>query len=85
MQTLEKQSHVRPALSHSLLVVYDRGEAPGYDVSYDSRLAHPARTPRGQGQDEGFMGSSPVGMDVAIPEPRQRMFAQPSILSCGHP
>jgi len=46
MQTLEIPLHVRPALSHSLFVVYDRGEAPGYDVACDSRLAHPAIKPR---------------------------------------
>jgi len=42
MQTPEIRSQVRPAFSHPLFVVYERGEAPGYDVSYDSRLAHPA-------------------------------------------
>lgn len=41
MQTPEKRSQVRPAPSHSLFVVYDRGEAPGYEVSYDSRVAIP--------------------------------------------
>jgi hypothetical protein len=41
MQTPEKRSQVRPASSHSLFVVYDRGEAPGYEVSYDSRVAIP--------------------------------------------
>jgi hypothetical protein len=42
MHTPEIPLHVRPALSHSLFVVYDRGEAPGYDVACDSWLAHPA-------------------------------------------
>lgn len=36
MQTPEIPSQVRPALWHSLFVVYDRGEAPGYDVACDS-------------------------------------------------
>jgi hypothetical protein len=39
MHTPEIRSHVRPALSHSLFVVYERGEAPGYGAW---SLAHPA-------------------------------------------
>jgi hypothetical protein len=45
MQTPEIPLQVRPALSHSLFVVYDLGDAPGYDVAYDSWLAHPAINP----------------------------------------
>jgi len=45
MQTPESPFHARPALLHSVSVVYDRGEAPGYDVAYDSWLAHPAINP----------------------------------------
>lgn len=39
MHTPENRSHVRPALSHSLFVVYERGEAPGYGAC---SLAQPA-------------------------------------------
>ena len=39
MHTPEIRSHVRPAPSHSLFVVYERGEAPGYGAF---SLAHPA-------------------------------------------
>ena len=39
MHTPEILSHVRPALSHSLFVVYERGDAPGYGAC---SLAHPA-------------------------------------------
>ena len=61
MQTLEIPLHVRPALSHSLFVVYERGEAPGYDVSCESRLAQPAMKPtRIRAKAKVFMGSPPV-------------------------
>jgi hypothetical protein len=36
MQTPEMRSQVRLALSHSFFVVYERGDAPGYDASCDS-------------------------------------------------
>src|SRR5262245_29516058 len=39
MHTPELRSHVRPAPSHSLFVVYERGEAPGYGACSP---AHPA-------------------------------------------
>jgi len=57
MQTPEIPFHVRPALSHSLFVVYERGEAPGYDVSCDSWLAQPATNPtRTRAKARVFMG-----------------------------
>jgi len=60
MQTPEIRSQVRPALSHSLFVVYERGEAPGYDVSYDSWLAQPAMNPATtRTKARVFMGSPP--------------------------
>jgi hypothetical protein len=62
MQTPEIRSQVRPELSHSLFVVYERGEAPGYDVSYDSWLAQPAMNPTTtRTKARVFMGSPPVG------------------------
>jgi hypothetical protein len=61
MQTPEMPLQVRPALSHSLFVVYDRGEAPGYDVAYDSWLAHPAMNPiTANATASVFMGLPPV-------------------------
>jgi hypothetical protein len=54
MQTPDIRSQVRPALSHSLFVVYDGGEAPGFD---DSWLAHPATRPtRTRAMAMAFMG-----------------------------
>jgi hypothetical protein len=43
MQTPEIPFQVRPALSHSLFVMYERGEAPGYA---DCSRAHPAMNPK---------------------------------------
>ena len=71
MQTPEIRSQVRPALSHSLFVVYERGEAPGYDVSYDSWLAQPAMNPTTtRAKARVFMGFPSCGwMVVAIAAP----------------
>jgi hypothetical protein len=61
MQTPEIPFHVRPALAHSLFVVYERGDAPGYDVSCDSWLAHPPMNPmRIRAKAKVFMGSPPA-------------------------
>jgi len=57
MHTPEIRSHVRPAPSHPLFVVYERGEAPGYGAC---SLAHPAVTTVLVGAD------SPAQVDDAV-------------------
>lgn len=69
MQVPRILSHVRPALSHSAFVVYERGEAPGYA---DCSRAHPATNPkRTMATTAHFMRLASVcGGHVRIPDER---------------